>query len=29
VAIRAVARSALGSLWAVQDEAAYKLVMGF
>ena len=29
VAIRAGARSALGSLWAVQDEATYQLVLGF
>jgi CHAT domain-containing protein len=29
VAIRAGARSALGSLWAVQDEATYHLMVGF
>jgi CHAT domain-containing protein len=29
VAIRAGARSALGSLWAVQDEATYELVVAF
>ena len=29
MAIRAGARSALGSLWAVQDEATYHLMLGF
>jgi CHAT domain-containing protein len=29
VAIRAGARSALGSLWRIQDQAAYELVVGF
>ena len=29
VAVRAGARSAVGSLWAIPDEAAYQVVTGF